>query len=209
MAVQEGSLRRPDVVVTGTGRSGTSFCCYVLHVHMGICMHHKYCQRTPINPKGRPPPSNKKFRWPGKSWESHHIGAASWGVGYGHERPEPWLEAFQNMHTPKRCKAKYVGCKNPQLIWASEDFWNYVKPQLLINCVRSKAQVLESMNRWAKNMGWDEKKYEGYLKMRDMARQLPFYLEIDFSEEVTPEELKQLLQPYADKFDGHNSNRNT
>jgi hypothetical protein len=45
-------FRRPDIVVVGTGRSGTSFASQVCHEDIGICMGHYLKRPNILGPKG-------------------------------------------------------------------------------------------------------------------------------------------------------------
>jgi hypothetical protein len=205
--------KHPFLIVTGTGRSGTSFTSYVIHKCLGICMaKHSGSMKNIESPEYKDPVEllkwagvrNRKHRWPGGSWEHSRMSSVSWKILNKTATPAQWLTVFNDIHPPKRCQGKLVGCKTPVLTWAPMDFWTEVKPKLVINCTRVKHRVLKSMSRYAPNLEWCEEKFESYLKARDgVLRRLPAYIEyveLDFSEERHPSYVIETLKPILEEL---------
>jgi len=195
-----GNLRRPDVVVTGTGRSGTSFTAFILNRCYGVCLGATNCPKDQITTEdaGGLSPRHKKggskFRWGGSN-EDRRIQQITHKLIKGTATAQEWLRTFSNAHSS--CGARLIGCKTPLLIWMNEEFWDVVAPRLVINCARSKEQVIKSHKRWSPTLKWGDDKYNRYLRIRDnILKRLPTYVELDFTGERTPKWVADQLAPY-------------
>jgi len=138
----------PDIVVLGTGRSGTSFVCKVLAERLGICWGRG------IDPRPQPPVMKSGM------WEDRNMKAWNKALAQTKITPEEWLEQFTKAHT--KCRKRNVkpprlhGVKDPYLSMASPLVWGVIKPKLIIEAYRTPEQVLES-NR--KNAPWRSPEY--------------------------------------------------
>lgn len=201
-----------DVIVLGTGRSGTSFVAAVLSHCLGVSMATKQKREkiipidefVKINPyekyrwigaltspnEVRKPAESLKHKW-GGSWENGQISRAARHLVQFEQHPNKWLELFWEIQ--KEYSFTYYGCKSPWLTYAPEKFWNYVQPRIIINCVRSQEQVTKSKTRWGTE--WNEEKHVEYLKQRGLLRELSGYIELNFTTERRPEYVIDRIKP--------------
>jgi len=183
-------LRQPDVLVLGTGRSGTSFTAFVLGTALKVCMgipRPKAIQKCDFDnykelmQRLQPKRDKTKHRL-GTAWES--MIKPSWAVVNKEITPRNWLITFNSIHVHCVSNTKYIGVKTPILLWVPADFWDTVKPRIIINAIRTKEQVFNSNKKWGKKLGWNDEKWGIYEEIRDdVLSNLPGYIELDFSVE--------------------------
>ena len=125
-------LRRPDVVVCGVGRTGTSYTARILQEHFGIYMcapeHNKFCG---ANPKGGYE-DTKMLR---------HSYALVEKPGY---TVDEWLYHYDKYYGEIE---GLVGIKQTPFSLLSYQQWEELNPKLVIRTHRSDLLAVESMVR--------------------------------------------------------------
>lgn len=133
-------MRTPDVVVVGTGRSGTSTVSRILHTSFDICMGHEFKGASAAQPIG--------------SFEDgamRHFTKDLAGFPFQKKNVErkdtarEWIEEFGRIHS--ECDGR-VGVKSPHLSGIALERWMEIAPRLIIRTHRPKELVLASMNKW-------------------------------------------------------------
>lgn len=137
-------MSNPDVIVTGTGRSGTSTIARLLHIELGVCMGHKF------RPPHETPESN-----PNGEYEDTDIALATrlLSGGYPVARPLPgrhalskWVQAFKRSH--QNCTSPLKGAKTPHFSGISLEHWELIKPRAVVIAQRPIAMTVASMERY-------------------------------------------------------------
>lgn len=129
-------LRHPDVIVVGTGRSGTTNTARIIHDHFEVCLGHDFCA-----PK-------EAFDWrPGR--EDHTVIRYTRSLleEKGHT-PEQWLYYWNKAHEDADCKAALRGTKQCHLAPASLETWLTIAPRLVIRTHRPRELVVNSLYKW-------------------------------------------------------------
>lgn len=191
-------MRRPDVIVTGTGRSGTSTVARILHTELGVCMGHVFRDVMPSNPQGEYEDTNLAV-------ESRRLVNGYPFPDTPHSHPillQRWREAYHHMHP--RCSAKLRGVKSPHLSALDEKGWAEINPRLIIRTWRSKELVVASMNKWrGSHVDWAQFYDDREANMDKVlcpAGQGADTLEIRFHGIVSDDLLCELLQPHVDRL---------
>ena len=140
-------VSRVDVVVTGTGRSGTSTVSRILHGKLGICMGHGqlFHEKSEAQPEG--------------TYEDGPLLRASTrlsgGFPFKNDTPSitsgEWLYVFDEQH--QKCGSTFVGVKSPHLSGVTLEDWEAISPRLIIRTFRPKKPTVESMKRWRAALG--------------------------------------------------------
>lgn len=140
--------RHPDVVVVGTGRTGTSFVARILqeHFRISMAMQHR-CE--PWNPEG--------------SFEDYGMIKYSYRLvekpGYTVQR---WLEQYTKYFSKVE---GLVGIKQTALSLLSFDQWEELAPKLVIRTWRSDLLAVPSMVKWRENK--DEAHWKRFYDKRE------------------------------------------
>ena len=196
--------KTPDVLVTGSGRSGTSFTAYVLQTFFPVCMgmdrmgqqhaclDHHTKSKKPIYSKPRGGGSKHRH---GRSWEDPRFRQKNWGVLNGNCTIEEWVEFYSGSH--EFCNSPLIGYKHPTLVWFPMAFWEVAKPKLVIHCIRNRKDAFKSLCKWTWiGMNWTPEMYDAYEYVwKYELVHIPGYMEIDFTNEVSVEELRAILKP--------------
>lgn len=186
-------MRHPDVVVVGTGRSGTSFCAYVLQNRLGVCMAHEWLPSTKEVCGGFPYEVGAYEEQTMMALTGRFVKNRSWTkVG--------WLEVFSRIHSG--CKG-LVGIKQWRLAMATPAHWKYIRPRLVVRTFRPEGPTVASMRRYRRPS--DLKRWKTfYLRLEDNMRRIvdasefPYpVVRVDFSEQVSEAALKRKLSPYV------------
>jgi hypothetical protein len=128
--------RFPDVIVIGTGRSGTSAIARVCHERLGICMGHFLKERNEMNPQG--------FY---EDWLTHSL-------------IKMYLEKIIQIDELFRVISKsHAGCsswgfKDPWWMFLRPDDMKLFNPRLIVMTQRNRAATIASWKKtrlnWAK-----------------------------------------------------------
>lgn len=186
-------MRHPDVVVVGTGRSGTSFCAYVLQERLGICMAHEFLPATKEVHGGYPYAVGAYEEQSMMQLTGRFVKNRSWAkVG--------WLETFSKIHS--RCKG-LVGTKQWRLALATPGHWNYIRPRLVVRTFRPEGPTVASMRRYRRPS--DHKRWKAFYwrlenNMRAVvdAPEFPFpVVRVDFTERMSEEAFEKLFWPHV------------
>lgn len=184
-------MRHPDVVVVGTGRSGTSFCAYVLQKSLGVCMAHEFLPATKEVYGGYPYAVGAYEEQSMMTLTGRFVKNRSW-VTLG------WLETFSKIHV--KCKG-LVGIKQWRLAMASPGHWDHIRPRLVVRTFRPEGPTVLSMRRYRRPS--DHKRWQRfYWNLENNMRRVvdvpefPFpVVRVDFTERVSEDSFKELLRP--------------
>lgn len=191
-----------DVIVTGTGRCGSSFVSMVLHQDFSVCMGHD------LNTK----PDEKGFhRW--GAWEFKK------GSGKVLKHKEAWAapkdKIFRvlDLAHPKTCYKTIKGIKSPWLSIVDKPIWHAIiekyNTQLVIIPWRPLEDVIISKTiKWVPSMSTTDKVQKTAWTLKSAHNLNSIFrppaptkvLEIDFTEEVSREELREILKPHIDSL---------
>lgn len=138
-AVKQGELmeddRRPDVVIVGVGRSGTTNTGRIIHDHFNICMGHVFDRRK------------EPFNWnPGS--ECHVTLRYLRSMVKGDHTPEQVLHYWRQAHEEKHCTSILRGFKSTHIAAATWDEWLTIRPRLIIRTHRTRELTINSLHRW-------------------------------------------------------------
>ena len=204
-------MRHPDVVVVGTGRSGTSFCAYVLQERLGVCMAHEFMPSTKEVHGGYPYAVGAYEEQSMMQLTGRFVKNRSWAkMG--------WLEIFSKIHV--RCKG-LVGIKQWRLALATPGHWNYIRPRLVVRTFRPEGPTVASMRRYRRSSDhkrltmeigadlpahvlgtelWKTFYWRLENNMRAVvdAPEFPFsVVRVDFTERMSEEAFEKLLWPHV------------
>ena len=177
------------VLVTGTGRSGTSTTARILHERLGVCMGHEF-----IKAKGK-----KLSRNPLGFWEEIHerMTKMTKGLAKGTVSAEQWRGYLDAAHDRHGCKSKLRGYKHPRLAEIpSERTWAELDPLLVIEAWRPRELVMQSMIFASpKNVtGCIDRYYERRKNMDRHLRGVPVFV-IKFKKVLSDDQVFELLRP--------------
>lgn len=177
------------VLVTGTGRSGTSTIARILHERLGVCMGHTFIKATGL----------KKTRNPLGFWEEVHERTEKMtkGLAKGTVSVEQWRCYLDAAHDRHRCRSKLRGYKHPRLAEIpSEKTWKALDPLLVIEAWRPRELVMQSMIYASpKNVTGCIDRY--HLRRTNMDRYLkgvPVFV-LKFERVLSDDEVYELLRP--------------
>lgn len=192
-------LRRPDILVMGTGRSGTSFTTYVLMQEFKVCMGSdiktKKSRKCPLGPL-----EDKKMLQ-----ATVNITKGRFNLDKRADLPvKPWLEAFAKVHT--ECTADLVGTKNVHLAWLTPRQLQEINPRLVIRTWRNKDDTVHSLKRWSKHNGFSWARY--YDRREQSMRELEEYTDVPFvwvyyptkHQQLSVDGVKEILYPYIEEL---------
>lgn len=176
-------LKRPTVIVVGTGRSGTSTVAKILHEDLGICMGHFLKPGGPANPDG--------FY---EDFLSHGLVRM---LRTNDLAPETYLSVMNESH--KDCR--FWGAKDPWFLYTSKEVRRELKPALCIICERDFKQT---MNSWAKLQGgqfisqsnmkaMEKLTQERMVAMHGIGVDWPI-MRVDFSTHKDPDQLRENIR---------------
>lgn len=182
------------ILVTGTGRSGSSTTARILHERLGVCMGHTFIKATGL----------KKTRNPQGFWEE--IGDGMTGVTKGLVRgtvsAKQWREQLDLRHDCHGCKSRLRGYKHPRMAEiASEETWKALDPLLVIKTWRPRELVLRSMIFASpKNISGCMDRYG--LRKENMGRYLKgvSVFVFKFREVLSDDEVFRLLRPQIERL---------
>jgi hypothetical protein len=187
-------MRRPDVVVVGVGRSGTSFTAKVLHEDLGVYMGSKEVFKF-TGPKGAHPDGTyEDTRLNEYTYRQVEVHGISMDV---------WLGKYDSYY---RSIAGPVGIKNPATSLFLYEQWKELAPKLVVRTWRPKDLTVASMLRWrGKTIKLDH--WERFYDQREVTMKTQLdtpqhafpVVRVEFGKERKPkEEIIELLQPYID-----------
>lgn len=128
-------LRKPDILIIGTGRSGTSKTAEILHKHFGVCFGHS-------------PSMLKDFR--GETvYEDTGLKKMMRRLIDGDVTIESWLRKFDSTH--KGCKAKLTGAKLLGFACLNIEQFAAINPKLIIRTKRPYQSCVDSWVRYRKD----------------------------------------------------------
>ena len=135
--------QRPDVVVVGVGRSGTTNTARIVHEYFKVCMGHRFAIPSTALPHG--------------GYEDERLIAKSRGLAEKHRlNAHEWIEQWEKSHNRHGCKALFKGTKQTALCNATRDMWLSIRPELIIRTHRPEELVVASMLKWrSKTRGRD------------------------------------------------------
>lgn len=123
--------RRPKIVITGSGRSGTSTVARVVHQRLNVCMGHILKRGDSLNEKGY-------F----EDWISHSMVQLATKGSFD---IQVYLEAMNYQHS----KCASWGVKDPWILFFPEGWKLLMAPQLHIICERNtQATVTSWLKVW-------------------------------------------------------------
>jgi hypothetical protein len=128
---------RPDIMVLGTGRSGTSFAGEILHNHFDACMGDV----------------NKFYECRVMFKPSIQLCARFGGVFTGTVptiEVESWLEQFDAFHRQCDCGKPFCGLKVTHLSWMTTEQLLYIRPRLIVRTWRNAEDTAMSFRRRAR-----------------------------------------------------------
>ena len=182
-------MRYPDVVVTGTGRSGTSFTAYVLQERLGVCMAHSFDPPTKKVARGYPYKVGGYEERSMLALTDRFVNDRDW-------RESGWLSTFSALH--EGCEG-LVGIKQWRLAGASLEHWKHINPGLVVRTFRPEEPTVRSMVRYRRSHREDHWRVF-YRKLEENMRRVidhpgfPFpVVRVDFSEQITEERVEGLL----------------
>jgi hypothetical protein len=194
-----------DVLVTGTGRCGSSFVSMVLHQDFGICMGHG------INMVASSDATRKAFhRW--GTWEYKTNASHFFKIDDTWKTPvESVLNYLATSHTI--CDSELKGIKAPFLSQLDREKWlklhEAFNTRLVIWAWRPAEDVIHSMTKKhraqvgkarIRKVSWV---HRGLWYMEEAFHKAPFeVLKVDFTNEVSREELIEILTPAIEKLKG-------
>lgn len=129
----------PDVMVLGTGRSGTSFVAGVLHNHFKVCMGHDFINVT------RKVDGREGSYECGFMWEATVAITGKWDPGYKDADTDLWLRWFRRVH--ENCETPLRGVKVTHLSRLTPRQLIAIKPRLVIRTWRYPTDSAKSFNR--------------------------------------------------------------
>jgi len=128
------------IIVTGTGRSGTSTVARILHTRLNVCMGHSFSSKNSFEENtmliicrsviGFP-------KTPAKKGSVYDI-----------------LRTYERLH--KKCSNTLVGFKSPHLSGFTNQQWKILNPRLVIRTSRAKELVVASMNSKRRSYPWED-----------------------------------------------------
>lgn len=185
-------MRHPDIVVVGTGRSGTSFCAYVLQKRLGVCMAHEWLPATKEVHGGFPYAVGAYEEQPLMALTGMFVKRKDWHkVG--------WLRTFDLIHA--KCRG-LVGVKQWRLALAKAEHWDYIRPRLVVRTFRPEGPTVASMVRYRRPAN-PERWKKFYRRLENNMRQvvdaefLCPVVRVDFTEQVSEASLEEMLRPHV------------
>ncbi len=177
-------IQKPDVLVLGVGRSGTTTVARVLHERFGVCFGHHHTM----------------YKWFRKErvYEDRHlkrkleIVKRLGGVGW-----KSWLRVYALAHAD--CTAEYTGAKILDLVYMPVEAFEYVAPRLIVRTYRPFESCVESWGRYNKrSRKWNEARYverEGLLSsLEDRVPMIRMEFEPEKKKWVD-DEVEEVLRP--------------
>lgn len=195
--------RHPDVVVTGVGRTGTSFTAYLLQEKLDVCMAHNFDKPDKMINGGFP------YAVGGYEEKYQMMTLTARLVTDDEWQKIPWLDRYTVLH--EFCKG-LVGIKQWRLSAAKREHWEMIKPGLVVRTFRPERPVVESMMRWRrpKNRAYWTRFYwerENNLSNVVDAPDFPFpVVRIDYSDRVSEEHVLDRLTPYIEEMNAASAN---
>ena len=186
-------MRHPDIVVVGTGRSGTSFCSYVLQERLGVCMAHQWFPSTKEVAGGYP------YKV-GAYEEISMLLLTGRFIRRFERRKAEWLSTFALLH--RKCSG-LVGIKQWRLAMAKAEHWEHIRPRLVVRTFRPEAPTVASMVRYRRPASperWRKFYWELENNMRKVVDGPGFpcpVVRVDFSKQVSAASLEKRLRPYV------------
>jgi hypothetical protein len=169
-------LRHPDYIVTGTGRSGTSFVAHVLHKELGVCMGHIM--------DTRPSPAHRVGNYEDAEMRKEHLKLLGRRIS-----PDQWLERFTLIH--RRCKGP-CGVKHPDTAFFGLDDWEEIAPRWIIWAWRRPEQVDRSKRKWGNPFGpWRREK--ALRRLAELERKWSNIIRLDLSIERSVEWVREQI----------------
>lgn len=183
---------KPDVVVIGTGRSGTSTAARILHTRLGVCMGHKFLKPNKYNSQGY--------------WEDEYLRVEARLLAGGEMSTSEWLELFAKSH--KDCRVRLKGYKKPILSEASPEVWQELNPQLIVRTWREFRTTVESLEKFA---GKDTKWCEEYVTRRECGMDVGLVglpvVTLRYDRQLSDDEVEAILRPHIDEIRAKSHNR--
>lgn len=189
-------MRHPDIVVVGTGRSGTSFSAYVLQTRLGVCMAHEFFPPTKEVYGGYPYAVGAYEELSMMMLTGRFVKGRSWAkMG--------WLETFSKIHAG--CKG-LVGIKQWRFALAGPEHWNYIRPRLVVRTFRPEGPTVASMRRYRRPS--DLKRWTSFYRRLEANMQrivdapdFPYpVVRVDYTKRMSEEDLEKQLRPFVERL---------
>jgi hypothetical protein len=184
-------MKHPDIIVVGTGRSGTSTVARILQEHFKIRMAYNW-DNEPHNPLG--------------SYEEQKMIAETNALVSGCLSVQGWLQRYNEVY---KTGSSYTGIKQTALSMCTKQQWKALAPSLVFRTYRPAMPTISSMLKWRepkdrsywKNFycGREEKMMWGL----DSAKHNFPVLTIDFTKFQPDEMIIEQLKPWIEMlYDG-------
>lgn len=186
-------MRYPDIVVVGTGRSGTSFCAYVLQTRMDVCMAHRWLPATKEVLGGYPYAVGAYEEQSLMALTGRFVKQRDW-------RTLGWLDIYNRIHA--QCKG-LIGIKQWRFALAKEEHWKHIRPQLVVRTFRPEEPTVASMVRYRRPANPERWKMfywrleNNMRRIVDVSTFLCPVVRVDFSKRVSEAELEERLRPHV------------
>lgn len=184
-------MLRPDVLVLGVGRTGTSTAGRILFEHFGVCMGHRLYPRNAAQPQGT-------FEDSAMLIPTHRLV----GMLAGSSRdPEHWLAAYAEAH--KDCTAKLKGCKVTHMSLATREQLEHIAPKLIVRTWRPMDLAVRSLLKHRSRISPSATYWRVFYKTREKAMDaaldgIPIPVcEVRYFRELADEELVMLMAPHV------------
>ena len=178
----------PDIIVVGTGRSGTSTIARLLQTELGVQMAYNHEYQPWNDMKG--------------SFEEQKMIPLSYAlVEKPHQKVDEWLAKYNALYKTDKVR----GIKQTCLSLLNRDQWRAINPRLVVRTFRPFKITVDSFCR----LRWNDRKYwrEFYIRReRCMRNELDWghkfpVLRIDFAKKKFSDEyLLDILTPWTDRF---------
>lgn len=183
----------PDIIVVGTGRSGTSFVAAVLHEDFDVCMAHKFnvANKTTYRTNTYEEGQNGLYK---------HTGQLV--VIPTADKIRAWLKAYTKIH--KQCDG-LIGLKHWRLAFCIPTVWEILAPKLVIRTHRNPIDTARSMIKkrdldeqaWIEfcdQAEWSLNRSMTYLMQHNISE----VVNIDMNFEWTREKMRSVLGPWVE-----------
>lgn len=186
---------RLDVVVTGTGRSGTTSVSRVLHDELGVCMGHQFHAPSAPQPEG-------SYEDAGLVKSSRKLAGGFTRLGMPQMSVAQWKLEWEMRHRRFGCDAEIRGVKSPHLSALTREQWLELAPRLIVRTWRPKELVVASMERWrGSGEDWGAFYDERERRMDAAFQCVPIpVVVVSFANRTSDEQIRDLLESSLRRF---------
>ena len=184
-------MLKPDIIVVGVGRTGTSTVARILQTKLGVRMAHNWAGASEFQPEG--------------SYEEQKMFPYSYAlVEKPHYQVSEWLGGYQKAYA--KTTEELLGIKQTPLSLCTRAQWEELDPKLVIRTHRPKDQAVASMLRCRTPK--DKSHWEKFYQQREkaMQRHLDYghtfpviRIYFDDIDRSTDEDLFICLEPWVQK----------